>query len=190
MYFAVSLLVILGISRGSAQDRTFTVDPDRSEVMFSLGDVLHQVHGTFRVQGGSVRFDSGSFQMSGAIVVAAGSGNSGNSTRDHRMSVGILNAAQFTVVTFDPTHLYGSVAATGDSTVQVDGVFTLHGTPHNLTLPIQIHMDGKTCTAKTRFMIPYVQWGLKDPSTFLLRVNKEVDMEISLVGQLSTTTPR
>jgi polyisoprenoid-binding protein YceI len=190
MYFAVLLLVVLDTSRGSAQDRTFTVDPDRSEVMFSIGDVLHQVHGTFRVQSGSVQFNNGSSQMSGAIVVTAGSGNSGNSTRDRRMSEGILNAAEFTVVTFHPTHLNGAVAATGDSTVQVDGVFTLHGTPHNLTLPVQIHMDGKTCTAKTRFMIPYVKWGLKDPSTFLLRVNKEVDMEISLVGQLSATTPR
>lgn len=184
------LLFIPAIARGRAQVETFTVNPERSEVAFSIGDVLHQVHGTFRIQSGSVQFNSGSSPMSGSIVVAAGSGKSGNSTRDHRMTVDILNAPQFAEATFDPTHLNGAIAATGDSTVQVDGVFILHGTPHDLTLPIQIHTEGKTCTAKAHFMIPYVKWGLKDPSTFLLRVNKEVDMEITLVGQLSTATPQ
>jgi polyisoprenoid-binding protein YceI len=79
----------------------------------------------------------------------------------------------------------GSIASTGDSTVQVDGVFALHGTPHDLTIPMQIHIDGKTATAKTHFMIPYVKWGLKDPSTLLLKVDKEVNMDITLAGQLS-----
>jgi hypothetical protein len=84
--------------------------------------------------------------------------------------------------------MVGSISAIGDSVVQVEGVFTLHGAPHDLTVPMQIHIGGTTCTAKTRFMIPYVKWGLKDPSTFLLRVDKEVGMEITLVGQLSSST--
>jgi polyisoprenoid-binding protein YceI len=188
--FGVLLLLISVIARGSAQVETFTVNPEQSAVGFSLGDVLHQVHGTFRIRSGIVQFNRGSSPMSGSIVVAAGSGKSGNDTRDHRMTVDILNAPQFTQATFSPTHLNGSIAATGDSTVEVDGVFILHGIPHDLTLPIRIHTDGKTCTAKAHVTIPYVKWGLKDPSTFLLRVNKDVDMEITLVGQLSTTTPR
>jgi len=185
---SVFLVALLGIPSGRAQDKTFIVNPGQSGVMFSLGDVLHQVHGTFQVQSGKVQFEDSGSQLSGSIVVGAGSGKSGNDTRDHRMSVDILNAPQFTEVTFSPKRLHGAIAATGDSTVQVDGVFMLHGTPHDLTVPMQVHIDGTACTAKTHFMIPYVKWGLKDPSTFLLRVNKEVGMEITLVGQLSTTT--
>jgi polyisoprenoid-binding protein YceI len=188
--FGLLLLWFLGNTTGVAKSRTFLVNPDQSEVVFSLGDVLHQVHGTFHVESGSVQFDSNSPQVSGSIVVAAGSGKSGNDTRDHRMSIDILNAPNFTEASFKPAHLDGAIAATGDSTVQVEGVFTLHGTPHDLTVPMQIHIDGTTCTAKTHFMIPYVKWGLKDPSTFILRVNKEVDMEITLVGQVSTTKPQ
>ena len=186
--FGVSFLVLLGISTAFAQTETFTAKPDQSEVAFSLGDVMYSVHGTFHVERGSVLFDLSSPQMSGSIVVAAGSGKSGNDTRDHRMSTDVLNASQFSDATFSPKHMNGSISAPGDSTVQVDGVFTLHGTPHDLTVPMQIHMEGENCTAKTRFIIPYVKWGLKDPSTFLLRVGKEVDINITLVGQLSAKT--
>jgi hypothetical protein len=96
-----------------------------------------------------------------------------------------LEAPEFSEATFSPRRMDGAIAATGDSIVQVEGVFTLDGAPHDLTLPMRIHVDGANRTAKTRFTIPYVKWGLKDPSTFLLRVDKEVDMETTLAGQLS-----
>jgi polyisoprenoid-binding protein YceI len=101
------------------------------------------------------------------------------------MSADILNAQKFAEATFVPQHMNGSIAPTGDSTVQIDGVFTLHGTPHDLTVPMQIHIDGTNCTARTHFVIPYVKWGLKDPSTFLLHVDKQVNMDITLAGQVS-----
>lgn len=186
--FGVFLLALLGIPIAFAQGKTLTVMPDRSEVLFSLGDVLHSVHGTFHVESGSVQFGLNSPQVFGSVVVGAGSGKSGNDTRDHRMSADVLNAPQFAEATFNPKHMSGSISATGDSTVQVDGILTLHGTPHDLTVPMQIHIEGENCTAKTHFTIPYVKWGLKDPSTFLLRISKEVNMDITLVGQLSAMT--
>ncbi len=184
-FFAAFFLVLLGTVTGFAQVQTFTVNPDPSEVAFSLGDVLHSVHGTFHVESGSVQFDHSSPLISGSIVVAAGSGKSGNDTRDRRMSENVLKAPQFAQVTFSPKHMDGSISPSGDSTVQVDGVLTLDGTPHDLTVPMQLHIMGQNCTAKTHFVIPYVKWGLKDPSTFLLHVSKQVDMDITLVGDLS-----
>jgi hypothetical protein len=50
---------------------------------------------------------------------------------------------------------------------------------------MQIHIDGATLTAKTHFTVPYVKWGLKDPSIFILKVAKEVDIDLTLVGSLS-----
>ena len=168
-----------------AQHRIFTVDAEASSVAFSLGDVLHSVHGTFHVKSGTIDFDAGATHIWGAVLVAAGSGKSGNDTRDRKMSTDILDAAHFADVSFTPSSYQGTISATGDSTIQVTGTFTLHGTPHELTVPMQIHIEGTSCTAKTHFSVPYVKWGLKDPSTFVLRVAKEVEIELTLTGKLS-----
>jgi polyisoprenoid-binding protein YceI len=168
-----------------AQHQTFTVSPDASQVAFSLGGSDHGTHGTFHVQSGVVDFDRGATRISGSVVVAAGSGDSGNQSRDHKMTTEVMDAAHFAEVSFVPQSYQGTIASSGDSTIQVSGVFTLHGTPHDLTVPMQIHIDGAACTVKTQFMVPYVKWGLKDPSVFILKVAKEVGIDLTLAGRLT-----
>jgi len=97
----------------------------------------------------------------------------------------VLDVGHFVEVSFVPKGYQGAIAASGDSTIQVNGVFTLHGTPHDLTLPMQLHIDGANLTAKGHFTVPYVQWGLKDPSVFVLKVAKEVGIDLTLVGRVS-----
>jgi polyisoprenoid-binding protein YceI len=169
-----------------AQHQTFAVNPDSSQVAFSLGGNTHHVNGTFHVQSGIIDFDRGAQRISGSVVVAAGSGNSGNQGRDKTMNTDVLDLAHFAEVSFVPKSYQGTIAASGDSTIQVTGIFTLHGTSHDLTVPMQIHIDGASLTAKTHFTVPYVQWGLKDPSIFVLKVAKEVDIDLTLMGRLSS----
>jgi polyisoprenoid-binding protein YceI len=169
-----------------AQHQTFTVNPDASKVAFSLGGSGHHVDGTFHVLSGSIDFDRSAQTISGSVVVAAGSGDSGEPNRDKKMSSDVLDVTHFAEVSFLPRSYQGTVAASGDSTIQVTGVFTLHGTPHDLTVPMQIHIEGSILTAKTHFTVPYVQWGLKDPSIFILKVAQVVDIDLTLVGTLSS----
>jgi polyisoprenoid-binding protein YceI len=168
-----------------AQHQTFTANPDASKVAFFLGGSGHHVDGSFHVQSGSIDFDRSSQSISGSVVVSAGSGDSGEPSRDKNMNANVLDVAQYAEISFAPKSYQGTVAASGDSTIQVAGVFTLHGTPHDLTVPMQIHIDGATLTAKTHFAVPYVQWGLKDPSIFILKVAKVVDIDLTLLGSLS-----
>ena len=168
-----------------AQHQTFTANPDASQVGFALAGTGHHVNGTFHVQSASVDFDRTAMNISGSVIVAAGSGNSDEPSRDKKMNTDVLDVAHFADVSFAPKSYQGSIATSGDSTIQVTGVFTLHGTPHDLTVPMQIHIDGTSLTAKTHFKVPYVQWGLKDPSIFVLKVAKEVDIDLTLVGSLS-----
>jgi polyisoprenoid-binding protein YceI len=179
-----SFLLCLLPAALAAQSHIFTVDSKTSEVAFTLGDVLHTVHGVFQIQSGSIAFDSGSSKISGSIIVAAGSGNSGGGARDKRMTKDILDAPHFNEITFVPQSYEGGLRSSGISTIQVKGIFTLHGVPHEITVPMQVDIDGAKCRAQTRFPVPYVKWGLKDPSTFVLKVGKEVEIDLKLAGSI------
>lgn len=181
-FVAVSLLFA---TSAYAQHQTFTVDPNVSQVAWALGGSGHHVNGTFHVQSGTIDFDTTAHSISGSIVVAAGSGNSGEPSRDKKMNSEVLDVPHYSEITFVPQKYDGSIAPTGDSTIQVSGTFSLHGTPHDLSVPLQIHIDGNALTAKTRFVVPYVKWGLKDPSVFILKVAKEVDIDLTLIGKLT-----
>lgn len=182
---AVLVSSLLFAASALAQRQAFTVDPSASQVAFALAGSGHHVNGTFHVESGSIDFDPTAHTISGSVVVAAGSGNSGEASRDKKMNNEVLDVAHYAEVTFVPQKFDGAIASTGDSTIQVSGTFTLHGTPHDLTVPIEIHIDGGALTAKAHFVVPYVKWGLKDPSVFILKVAKEVDLDLTLTGKLT-----
>jgi polyisoprenoid-binding protein YceI len=175
--------VLLAPSMLRAQ-QNLLIDPAHSEVHFTLGDVLHTVHGTFHIQQGEVAFNRATGAASGNIVVDALSGQSGNSIRDGRMARDELKAHSYKDVTFAPTHFTGEFKSAGDSALTVHGVFTLLGVAHEIDVPMQVQVNGNQVHAVGSFVVPYVQWGLKDPSTLMLRVKKEVQIDLSLMGVL------
>lgn len=168
-----------------AQHETFSVNPQTSQVDFGLNGTGHHVAGTFHVQNGVIAFDPSAKTISGSVVVAAGSGKSGEASRDKKMDSEVLNTDKYTEITFAPKSYTGTLAPTGDSTIQVSGVFTLHGSPHDITVPMQVHIAGSSIEAKGQFVVPYVQWGLKNPSIFILKVAKVVDINLDLKGGVS-----
>jgi polyisoprenoid-binding protein YceI len=186
--YAFALFLAASLSAAStaqAQHESFTINPATSKIAFSLGGNTHHVEGTFKVQNGTVEFGPGPGAMSGQIVVSAASGNSGDKGRDHNMDQKVLQIEQYPEVTFAPKGYQGSLAPTGDSTIQVSGVFTLHGTPHDLTVPMHIHIEGSNMTAAGSFEVPYVKWGLKDPSILFLKVAKVVGIDLDLAGTIA-----
>lgn len=186
--FAQALFLTLPLTLAplaQAQQHTFMVNPGASQVDFSLGGNAHSVHGIFHVQSGKVEFDPTAKTISGYVEVAANSGDSGEKSRDKTMDSKVLETEKYSQISFAPKSYTGELSATGDSTIQVSGVFTLHGTSHDITVPMQIHIDGSNLTAKGQFTVPYVKWGLKDPSIMFLKVAKEVDISLTLVGTAS-----
>lgn len=183
-YAALALAVILS-PPAFGQHQIFVVNPDASEVKMRLNTTHEVVNGTFHIQTGSIEFDSIHLKMSGSVIVLAGSGKTGNDSRDKKMKKDILKVDQFTTVSFVPKTYTGTIAYSGDSSIQVSGVFTLLGNPHDLTIPMQVHMDRSNATVKAQFVVPYVQWGLKNPSFMFWKAENDVAIDLSLVGRVS-----
>ncbi|MDR3674395.1 MAG: YceI family protein [Acidobacteriota bacterium] len=190
-YSLLLVLALLALSIASpamAQEAVLELDPAQTQVSFTLGDVLHTVHGVFKLKHGIVKFDPATGHASGMVVVDATSGDSGSHARDHKMHKDILQSAEYPEITFVPQQVQGQVLPQGDFKVQVLGTFTMHGSSHPLALVIQAHLAGEQLTADTQFTIPYVSWGLKNPSTLFLRVNDTVDIAIHAAGQIKLGT--
>jgi polyisoprenoid-binding protein YceI len=183
--FAVLALAVILAPAALAQHQTFAVNPDASEVKMTLKTTHELVNGAFHIQSGSVEFDPSTPEMSGSVVVLAGSGKTGNGSRDKKMNKDILEVEQHATVSFEPKSYAGAIAPSGDSTIQVTGIFTLLGTPHEITIPMLVHLEGTTATAKAHFALPYIQWGLKDPSFLFWKADKDVAIDLLLTGQLS-----
>ncbi len=170
-----------------AQQAVFELDPAKTTVQFTLGDVIHTVHGTFKAKSGKVTFDPSSGEASGEFLIDTTTGDTGNRTRDHKMHKEILESEKYPEASFAPTKVIGNVIASGESSVQVQGTFRLHGTDHPMTLTVPIQAGGGNLVAKLHFVIPYVDWGLKDPSNFILRVSKQVEIDITAYGHYAPT---
>jgi polyisoprenoid-binding protein YceI len=183
--FAVFALAFVLAPAALAQHQTFVVNPDASEIKITLNTTHEVVNGTFHIQSGSIEFDRTAPKMSGSVVVLAGSGKTGNDSRDKKMNKDILKVEQYATVSFEPKTYNGVLALSGDSTIQVTGIFTLLGTPHEITIPIVVHLEGTTATAKTHFVVPYVQWGLKNPSFLIWKAEDNVAIDLSFAGRLA-----
>ncbi|HUE00191.1 MAG TPA: YceI family protein [Bryobacteraceae bacterium] len=165
-----------------SQEIVLRPDPAHTTVQFKLGATLHTVHGTFQLARGAVRYNPATGHISGEIVVDAASGKSGDPKRDRNMHRDVLQSVRYPEIVFTPDRVTGTIASQGDSRVQVHGTFRIHGTAHEITLPVDVHMSGGQVSVKTNFTIPYVEWGMKNPSTLLLRVSDKVEIEAAAVA--------
>ncbi len=167
-----------------AQENLAELDPALTKIEFTLGATLHTVHGSFRLKRGTIRFDLASGKASGEVVADATSGTSGNSARDQDMHKKVLESERYPEIVFIPDRVQGTLAPHGTSQVQLHGLFRIHGAEHELTLNLEATAEQGQVTATTRFTIPYVQWGMKNPSKFLLHVSDKVQIQVHAVGHI------
>ncbi len=184
----ISLLFVLATFSTvsvSAAETTLVFEPAQTTIRWTLDSVLHTVHGTFQLRAGAIHFDSSTGKASGQLTVAAASGESGNESRDSKMHKSILESARFPDIVFLPERVEGAIPAQGAGKVQVHGSFQLHGSTHAFTLPVEVLVEPTQITARSTFDIPYLSWGLKNPSTFVLRVGDKVTIDLNATGRIS-----
>jgi polyisoprenoid-binding protein YceI len=155
-------------------------------VHFNVESTLHTVHCTFSVKSGTVHFDPQTGKAGGEIVVNATSGDSGGSSRDARMHKEILETKKYPEAVFHPSQVEGQVASIGACDVKLRGIISLHGADHELTALIHANLASDHWTGTAKFEVPYISWGIKDPSNFFLKVKPVVNVELEMSGALNS----
>jgi hypothetical protein len=177
----------LACPQNHAQNRGLKVvlDPAQTEIHWTLGGALHTTHGTFKLKTGELFFNPATGVSEGEILVDATTGESGNATRDKRMHDEVLESNRYPAIFFHPSQIKGAFEA-GDATQDLVGVgtFNIHGEDHPLQLPLKVKVTAGVVTATTQFTVPYVDWGMKNPSKFMLKVSKEVEIEVNAKGTI------
>src|SRR6202166_3317200 len=181
---AVLSLLIAIVSSAVAQERALQLDPSQTSIKFTLGDVLHTVHGSFELKRGSLGFEPASGKISGEVVVDAVFFQAEDGIRDHKMNKEVLESNRYPEIIFHPDRIEGAVASQGKSSVRVHGMFSIHGVDHEITVPAEVEMSADHWTSTVHFTVPYAKWGMKNPSTLFLRVNDSVEIDLTATGNV------
>jgi len=165
-----------------ASAETLRLEPSATRIQFTLGSTMHEVEGMFQLTGGEISFDRTTGEASGRIVVSALTGNTANEKRDKKMHEEVLESAAFPEIVFVARRLDGTLAPEGESKITLQGTMELLGTPHEFAIPAVVRMENDKLSGSAEFSIPFVAWGLEDPSVFIFRVKKEVQVTLDLAG--------
>jgi len=169
-----------------AAEMTWAFAAPQSQVHWTLDSTLHEVHGTFKLKSGTITFDPATGKAGGALVIDATSGESGNESRDRRMHSSIIESQKYTEIVFRPERVEGALPAQGSATLQVHGKFKLMNSEHDITIPVTVESRPGQIIADAKFTVPYIKWGVKNPSVMFLRVADHVDVQLHSVGHAAT----
>jgi polyisoprenoid-binding protein YceI len=164
------------------------LDPSNTTITYSVEGWPHHTLGTFALKHGALRIDPASGKIAGLITVDAASGNSEHQVRDERMKSSVLEVARFPEITFAPQQVVSHGELHAEFPVAVRGVMSLHGASHPFTINAVVRREGNRATIRCDFVIPYVEWGLPDPSILMFRVSKVVAITVTTVGSVSWTS--
>jgi len=175
--------------RGPQSSHQFVlrVDPAESSIHWTVDSSLHTVHGTFHVKRGSVSIDPATGKASGEIVVDASSGESGNDSRDKKMHKDVLESDKYAEIIFRPDRVDGTIARQGNSNLTLHGTFSLHGAEHEFSASAKAELNADHFKGSAAISVPYIEWKLKNPSNFLLKVKPVVEVEVELAGSVQAT---
>jgi len=180
---ALSALLIAVVPAAGHAD-VLQLDPESTTITFTLGATLHSVHGTAHLTGAVMTFDPATGMASGEVVVDATSADTDSEGRDEKMHKDVLRTASYPTIVFRLQSFAGHVPDTGEAEIEVTGEMVLLGTSHPVTWPVMLRRNADKLEIELAFSVPYVEWGLKDPSKFVLRVDKEVTVEVTSAGTI------
>lgn len=161
------------------------LDPQQTRIRFRVDSTLHLVEGSADLLRGEIRFEPEGGSASGEIEVDAESVDTGNLLRDTVLHGKVLDSERYPRITFRPRRVEVDRIVEEGADVRVAGSIEINGTVRPLVVPGRVRLEGERVGFAASFEIPYVEWGMTDPGSFLLRVDHVVTVEIDTAGRIS-----
>lgn len=174
----------------SAETLKLHLDPAQSQVSVRFSATLQSVAGRLGPAAGTIEFDPASGEASGEVRMDFTDATTGVGRRDRKMHGKILETERYPGAVFHLERVeVPNTLHQGENDVELRGTVDFHGSSHLVTFPAIVTLKGGQVRAQGWLEIPYIAWGLRDPSFFLLRVAKVVTVEIDVAGQLEGKQP-
>lgn len=185
---SVRVLLVAALVSGplAAAPRVLDLDTAATTIDVRFGATLQTVRGNLGPVSGSILFDDRvGNPASGEVVIDLLEAETGVGRRDRKMHQKILETQRYPRAVFRLERLdLPNPLHEGRNSIQLHGALDFHGTVHPISLLSQVTVRGDRLIATGATTIPYIDWGLADPSYLLLRVAKEVRAEVRAGGRL------
>jgi polyisoprenoid-binding protein YceI len=184
---AAVLAAVLGLAPAGAHaaPQELRLEPDATKIRFTLGATLHTAEGSLKLERGALRFDPDTGSAEGEIVVDATSAETGLAMRDENMHRDVLESVRYPRIVFRAERLEVLRRDAGSAEVRLLGQLEMHGTTRPFAIPAKLDDRGDRIGIASSFRVDYVDWGIVDYSTFLLRVDRFVDVTVEAEGRLA-----
>ena len=162
-----------------AESGELALVPEETQIRFELGATLHSVEGTLRLaRGAALHFDTASGRADGSIAIDARSADTGIARRDRTLHAEVLESERYPEITFTAERIELTRSAPERGDVVLLGRVKLHGDEHPLSIPAHLERIDDDIRITATFKVPYVAWGLRDVSNWMLRVDGEVVVHV------------
>ena len=133
MKTTIALAFTLAASAAFSQD-IYTIDKAHTEVGFRVRHFVSKVAGRFDDFGGTIKIVPGKpAESSVEFAIKSASINTANTGRDnHLKSADFFDVEKFPEITFKSN----KIVAVDADTFNVTGIFTMHGTAREITIPV------------------------------------------------------
>jgi polyisoprenoid-binding protein YceI len=182
---AVTLLLATTSHPVSGESRRLAIQSTDSRVTFVVDATLHKVHGRVELVDSELRFDPETGDIEGQLLIDATSADTGNKKRDRKMHASVLRSSEHPTIVLETRNTEGLWLPDDASSLILHASLRLLDVDHDVSIPLTVTADESGLRVEGSFVIPYVAWGLENPSRFMLRVGKEVEIQFDLRGSLS-----
>ncbi len=185
---AATLAAGLLLAPAAAAQTTYRIDPDRSEIVYSMSHPAHDWTGESHRVSGTLTV-SGSTVTGGRVQAPVQSFTSGNRNRDSHMAE-TTESYLYPNVTFEARTVTMLPAAerTADRNATVQGVLTFHDVARPVTVPVLVSVANGAARVTGAFDVTLTEFGMDRPSLLGIKTRDWVGLRLDLTARADSSS--